>query len=287
MDGFLDELARGAVTGSVYGLIVLPFIFLWRSTRVFSLVQSQISIGIGLMVIRYGFNPVVGLLVVVLGIAAGLVTYGTAVVPVRRRGDTSHGTLVSTLALGLLFQAILIAVFGSVATIGTTPFSSLRFTLFTGTIYTYYSCALVVVCVLAGAVTSVALNRSDLGIQWRAMGDSRSLAGARGVRVVRMEAICFMVGGLGSAVVGLLVASQVPLEADNGLNFALDAFLVMGFAGLERPLAGAIGGIVLGMAETVMLAYWNAGIVNVVLVGALMAWLLVRGGVRGQTVREF
>jgi branched-subunit amino acid ABC-type transport system permease component len=102
-----------------------------------------------------------------------------------------------------------------------------------------------------------------------------------------MEAACFIVGGIASAIVGFLIASEVPIRADQGLDFALKAFLVMGFVGLDRPLGGAIGGLVLGMTEAVLLDHLNSGVTNAVLVGALIVWLVGREGVRAPLVREF
>jgi branched-chain amino acid transport system permease protein len=287
VEAFVDALARGAVTGAVYGLIVFPFVFLWRSTRVFSFVQAPISIFAALVIIELGLGAATAAMVVAAGAVLGALAYYVAVVPVRRRGDDTHGTLVSTLALGLLIQAILLAVFGGLAQVADTPFAAHGFQLFTGTSFSYYSVALVVLCLALGGGASVFLNRSDLGVQWRAMGDDRVLARTRGVRVRAMETQCFAIGGAVSAAVGVLVASQVPIAAPEGLSLALKAFLVMGFVGLDRPWAGAVGGLGLGMTEAVLLNYVNAGLTNVLLVGALMLWLVGRGGVGAQAVREF
>lgn len=287
MRDFVDALARGIVTGSVYGLIVLPFVFVWRSTRVFCLAQAQISIFAALVTAELGTTVASAGLALVIGAALGLLTYLLAVLPVRRRGDESHGTLVSTLAFGLLVQALMIAIFGGLSQVGDTPFGSLKFRLFTGTTFSDYSYALIVVCLLAGALASRFLTRSDLGIQWRAMGDDRTLAGARGVPVTRMEIACFVVGGIASGLVGYLVASEMPIRPDDGLDFALKAFLVMGFVGLDRPWAGAVGGLVLGMTEAVLLDHLNSGVTSAILVSALILWLVGRGGVRAAAVREF
>ena len=288
MTELADAIARGLVTGAVYGLIVLPFIFLWRSTRVICLSQAQISIFAALITINVGANFAGAGLALAIGLGLGIVTYAIAVFPVRRHGDEDfHGTLVSTLALGLLIQALLLAVYGGLAQVGSTPFGSPEFTLFTGTSFSYYSWGLVALCLLAGIGASLFLSRSDLGVQWRAIGDDRILASVRGIRVTRMELICFVVGGVASAAVGFLVASQLPIRADAGLGFALKAFLVMGFVGLDRPWAGAVGGLALGVGEAILLDHVTASLTSVLLVGALIVWLLMKGGVSARAVREF
>jgi urea transport system permease protein len=110
----------------------------------------------------------------------------------------------------------------------------------------YWRLTLVVVTVLAVALTAWLLNHTDLGLRWRATVRNPELAETLGVDTGRARTALFAVG---SAVAGLAGAMLAPLNTVTpqfGTRFLVTAFLVV-ILGRQGSLRGlVVAGVLLG-----------------------------------------
>jgi branched-subunit amino acid ABC-type transport system permease component len=280
MHTFLNALVRGIADGAVYSLIALPFALLVRSTRVFNLAQADISVLGILIAVEFGSSSRLGLLLAaVIAMAAGAVigagTHTFAIRPLRRRREELYGPLVATLAVSIILETFMLLRYGDVpAQLAQNPISG-RIGLGGYGNITVYELILVGLALALGVVGELWIRRADMGLKWRAMGEEPTLAASRGIYLRRTELISFIVAGVASGLVGVLVATEVPVVYSSGLSLALTVFLVLGFVGADNLGVVALGGIGIGCLEQLLTAYTSASITQVCEVALLLVWLLI------------
>jgi branched-chain amino acid transport system permease protein len=138
-----------------------------------------------------------------------------------------------------------------------------------------------VLAVALAVMTALALlfTRTSLGLQLRAAAFAPEVSRVLGVRVGRMVTIGWM---LSAAVAALAAMLLVPTEL--GLNpHATDMLFVYAFAvavvgGLDSPVGALVGGLVVGVAMTLVTGYLGATVAPIGVLVLLVGVLLVRPG---------
>ena len=103
------------------------------------------------------------------------------------------------------------------------------------------------------------LSKTDMGKSIRATAQDRDAALLMGVNVEKMRVVTF---GLGSALVGSAGCLFIPiyyLYPDLGGQFTLIAFVITILGGLGSTVGAIIGGIILGVFESVTSTYLGMG----------------------------
>jgi branched-chain amino acid transport system permease protein len=110
--------------------------------------------------------------------------------------------------------------------------------------------AFILAVVVTGAIF-LFLKRSDLGKSIRAAADNRTGALLVGIRVDRINNFSFGLGAATTGAAGALLIPLLPASPHLGHDFTLTAFVVVILGGLGNLLGALVGGIILGVAESV------------------------------------
>ena len=135
---------------------------------------------------------------------------------------------------------------------------------------------LVVAVVVMGAL-AVLFRWTSLGLQMRAAAFAPEVSRLLGVRVSRTVTV----GWVLSSVVGSLAALLL-VPTSLGLNpHATDSLFVLGFTvavvgGLDSPVGALVGGVVVGVAMSLVTGYLGAGLVPIAVLVLLVLVLLLR-----------
>lgn len=207
---------------------------------------------------HYGSQWVAFLVVIVLGVAVGLLnTLGVYVLRVH--------SLIWTLAVNLLLQGV--ALLYSNAAAPTTHVPSVAHFLAVGNLGGFPVAFLV--WAFCAALAMLALRRLPFGRRVYAIGNRQAAALLSGIRLGRVHAVVFIVSALGAAFVGLLLS-----------GYSSQAYLGMGNEYLLPPIAAVvIGGTRLSGGEGGY-AGSIAGALVVVLLQAVLITLAVSQGAR-------
>jgi branched-chain amino acid transport system permease protein len=102
------------------------------------------------------------------------------------------------------------------------------------------------------------LRYTDLGAAIRAVGQNREAAALCGVNVYRVYSFTF---GLGSAVLAITGAAMLPfyyVNSSMGTPLAIKSFIVVVLGGLGSVPGALVGGVLLGVVESVAAQFVTA-----------------------------
>jgi branched-chain amino acid transport system permease protein len=297
MQQFINTLVNGASLGSIYSLMALAMILVWRSTRVVNFAQAGqavLSTYIGLEVHRITHSYLLTLLIaIVFGAVFGALVDLLLVRPLMRRvGDGPIAAVAPVIVtLGLLgaLQGFVGLVwggeyrsfptglsqdgfkFGSIKI----PFSPFDLFILFSTLFVMLSFAYI-------------FQRSGLGLAMRAAAFEPEVAQLAGVRVARVRTIGWAFAGGAGALAGALITPTTLLAPNS-----LDLLLVFGFTaavlgGLESLVGGVVGGFLLGMGLALVVTYLGGSYTFMTAFVVLIAVLLLRprGLIGARSVRN-
>ncbi|GHB46683.1 branched-chain amino acid ABC transporter permease [Streptomyces viridiviolaceus] len=258
MTGLLDNLLNGVALGSVYALIALGFVTIFKASGVLSFAHGSLLLLGGYLVAvlhdDLGFAGALALAVVVTALVAGALDR----LVLQRVGTDSHAAHVQTIVtIGidiLLVTDLARRIGGDLLTLGD-PWGDSVTDLGPVTVADSRIAAIVVSAVaIAGAF---ALFRfTPWGLSLRAAAEDAEAAALMGVRLTRVRAIAWcLAGGLAALAAVFLVAFPAPgLERTTG-QIALKAFPAAILGGMASPVGALVGSMLIGLTEALVAGY--------------------------------
>lgn len=114
---------------------------------------------------------------------------------------------------------------------------------------TYNRLYILVFAIIVFFLLQLVLNRTNLGLQVRAVSQNRNMAKAMGIRTDWVDALTF---GLGSGIAGIagVALSQLTNVGPNlGQSYIIDSFMVVVFGGVGNIFGTLVGAFTLGIAN--------------------------------------
>jgi branched-chain amino acid transport system permease protein len=282
-------LFTGIGIGSIYAMVSLGFVLLIRSANVVNFAQGEFSmLGAYLMLILlvnfgvpYGVSLVVSVVLMgVVGVVFGLVTYW----PLRTRGQIP--VIISTIGAGILLENLVLATYGPSPQVLPGVFTTSG--VLVGDIFmdSQYITIILTAFVLVG-LQYLIFEKTMVGKKIQATSQDRETAGLLGIPViVLIFGIFFYSASLGG-LAGILVAPILFVNVGIAGIVALKAFAANIIGGFGSIPGAIIGGLVIGVAETLGAAYISVPYKDAYAFLILLAVLLVRPqGLFGERVAE-
>ncbi len=272
-----QQIANGLVLGSIYALSALGFTLIFGAARVVNFAYGTLLMLGGYATLGLtetaGLNYFAALIVAMLVMAAvGVVVFWIIVRPVMRRGDLAV-LLVTT---GLLY----VLRDGAVILFGTDPKQvdmGIDGILEIGDVVVTNQ-RLVVIGALVVLVLALylVLYRMRIGKALRAVAQNRAGAEAIGLNVSRVTAFAFALSGALACAAGGLLAAIYAAEPGMGDLPLLKSFVIVIFGGLGSVPGAIIGGLSIGLLETLAGSYVSFAFKDVFTFLVLIAVLLAR-----------
>lgn len=267
----------GVVIGSFYGIVGLGISFVFRVTKMLNLAHGGLVMFTGLgyaTAVRSGLSAVpAALLTIALGVALGLVQ-GYGMRPWLNDAKHLVGVFM-TLALGLLLEGVALLAFGR-DSLAAPPVVSLRAIHIHGAVITGPQQVLVAAVIICSLLFAIWFYKSHMGRVYRAIVDDELGAKSLGLSVNQFRSIAFGVGGLAAAVAAIattpptsIVYSAGPLILVNGLTASV-------LGGLANPLGALVGGILVGLVQSITVGEVSAVLELPVSLALLLVVLVAR-----------
>ena len=285
MDKLLQLVFSGAALGSVYALLALGFVVVFKATEVVNFAHG------GLLMVGAYFTarfrtvneypfPVALLLGVAVAVAVALVVERLFVRPVCRRSIVAAA--IMTIGVDVILQTDVTRRLGiDILPVGD-PWQSATVDVFGITIPQTRVAALIVAVVVMGGLFAW-FKLSDWGVAMRATAEDHHTAELMGVRLGRVSARVWLIAAVLATVAGLfLSAFPTPGVSPTTSTVALRAFPAAILGGLDSTGGAVVGGLLIGLAETLTQGYQDdlpflgQGFSSVMPYVVMVAVLLVR-----------
>ena len=290
--GFLQYFINGISIGSVYAIIALVYTMVYGIAKMLNFAHGDIiMVGayMSFCVTNYlGLPAVVGILVaMVVCTTLGIIIEGLAYKPLR--GTSSLAVLITAIGVSYFLQNAALLLWGSAPKTFTSVVTFAPIKLFGGQLTITGE---VIVTILASVAIMVGLTlftgKTRMGKAMRAVSEDRDAAQLMGINVNQTISMTFAIGSCLAAVAGVLLCSTVPtLQPTTGSMPGIRAFTAAVFGGIGSIPGAMLGGILLGIIETMTKAYLSTQFSDAIVFLVLILVLLVKpAGLMGKVVQE-
>ena len=260
MTRFLQSLAGGLGQGSIYALLALSFVIIFKSMRVINFaVPAQMILG-SYMVIYFG--NVLGInfwIALVLAIAVcALVALAIERLAIRPMiGKPVFAIAIITLGIDVLLRVIVSDLIGSNVRNVRDPWGLETFHL-GGVVIQERRVAMVVAAALVCGLLFLFFRYSRIGLAMRATAFDQEAALMLGISVGTVFALSWVIAGGLSAVAGMFVATGSGIDQQSAFVAlkALPAVILGGIDSIPGAVVGALAvGIFEGLSNTYQVEY--------------------------------
>lgn len=283
---FLQSLISGILIGGVYALIGIGLTIIFGVMRVINFAHGDL-----LMVGMYGtfylftlFNidPFISIVITM----PLMFLYGGFLQKVfinRILGSLPQNQILLTIGMGLIMSNGIMLAFTSDYKILSTDYSSSSFDVLGISIST----PLLISFAITAGITAVLywfLLKTDTGQAIRATAQDREAAQLMGINVKRMSIIAFGLGASLAGTAGALISPTYYIFPQVGSTFTLKAFVITVLGGMGSIVGATLGGILIGVAESIGGVYFGSGWKEVVVFVLFLLVLLFKpSGLMGKS----
>ncbi|MGI4815603.1 MAG: branched-chain amino acid ABC transporter permease [Janthinobacterium lividum] len=283
-------LIAGLTVGAIYALIGLGFTIVFSTIKIINFAHGEFVMAGGLLSAYLQAAYAVPLIVAVpLAIIAcgfiGLLVYQLGVKGIDRDDDPIAQVMI-TLGIGIVLKGAAQVAIGK-DTMFPPPFS-------TGTLLSIGDISISAQAgwVMASVLVLIALlywlqRHTWLGMSMRAVSINRYAATLMGVSPQRTATFAFVLAGVIGGAAGALLAPLASTNYENGIALGLKGFAAAMLGGLGSPFGAVLGGVILGISETLAAGYVSSAYKDAVSLILLLAILLLRPqGLLGKPLPE-
>jgi branched-chain amino acid transport system permease protein len=247
-------IVNGLLVGMMYALIALGFVLVYKATEAFNFAQGE-------FVMTGGFIAAAAVTVMPFWLAtivsvAGLVAFCFGLERVVLRpllGRPIIAVIMATIGVASLLRGVVVLLFGAGTRALEMPIQQTPFFLGPIMLPPIDIVGAVVSLIFFGIFTWLFLH-TRMGLAMRAVADNQQIASAMGIDIRRYFAIAWALTGVVSALGGVIWGSL--LGVDNQLAVVgLKVFPVVILGGFESAAGAIIGGLVVGVVESLSSGY--------------------------------
>jgi branched-chain amino acid transport system permease protein len=244
-------VANGILVGSMYALVALGFVLIYKATDAINFAQGEFVMFAGFLAAAMIHLAGAPWWLSAIVSVAGMVVFAFGLERVVLRpllGRPIIAVIMATIGLAYVLRGTADLAFGT--GVKTIPLPISSFPVHLGPLI------LPPIEIVGAGVSLTFLAafawfflRSRIGIAMRAVADSQQVATAMGINVRRYFALAWALGGVVSALGGVLWGSMLAVDTQLAL-VGLKVFPVMILGGLDSILGAVVGGIIVGVVES-------------------------------------
>ena len=287
---FVQLVISGIAQGCIYGLIALGFVLIYKATETVSFAQGELMMlgafcGLACMTFL-GFPFWLSVLSSIAAMAAfGVFLERLVIRPIL--GQPAFSVVMLTIGIGYVARGLITMIPG----IGTdthtlpVPYKDQIWKL-GGLVLNVEQMVVIAVTALLSGVLYLVFSRSKVGLAMQASSQNQLAAYYMGIPVKRLNGLVWGLAAAVAAIAGLLLAPITFVHANMGF-IGLKAFpaaVVGGFGSLPGAI---VGGLVIGIVESLSGFYLPDGIKDVAAYVVVLIMLMVKpNGLFGDKLRK-
>lgn len=287
---FLSNLISGLSLGSIYALIALGYTMVYGIAKMLNFAHGDI-IMVGAFTIIVSISTcglpvwVALILSVVICTVLGVVTERVAYKPLRKSEPLT--VLITAIGVSYLLQNLALLIFGSSQKSFPSIFdiSSVHIGDLSMSGESVVTLAVTIIIMIA---LSLFINKTRAGKAMRAVSEDKEAAELMGISVNKTISLTFAIGSALAAVAGVFYGATYGFIGPyTGSMPGIKAFVAAVFGGIGSIPGAMIGGLLLGVLESLSKAYISTELSDAIVFASLIVVLLVKPtGLLGKVIKE-
>ena len=279
MNIVLASVGFGLITTSILALAAVGFTLQFGATNVLNLAYADTmtaSAFVAYIAIQAGLSIWMALVAGALfGAVASAALNRFVYIPYVRRGTKLFGMVILTIAVSIIIQFGLMAIYGSdFYTLGNSLGTSYHFGPM---IFTATQLEIIAIAIVAMLAVHLTLTYTKLGKAMRATATDPYLARDCGINTDRIVDLVWLMSGLLCGLAGVVLVMNVTSFAVNtGNGFLIPILAVVILGGVGQARGAMLGALVIGIGSEVAGAVISPGYKSVIAFAILVVVLLVR-----------
>jgi branched-chain amino acid transport system permease protein len=257
MTDFLQFVFAGSALGARYALVALGFVVIFRATGVINFAQGGL-VALGAYV-AYHFAERVGLpfvlavlmAVIVCGLVGALIE---RLVLSRMVGQPAFAVIMITIGVLFVLEQLIPTLWGYGSHNLGDPWG-IETVDVAGLTFAVKDLWTLVIAGGALAAFFVFFRRSRYGLAMRAVAIDQEASLAQGIEVRTVVALSWAISGMVAALAGVTLTTGAAGVSPSISFIALAAFPAMILGGLDSPVGAVVGGLVIGVTQTLTAGY--------------------------------
>ena len=289
---FLQHLINGIYIGAIYAIIALGYTMVYGIAKMLNFAHGDvIMVGayMSYTVVSGMGLPVIPSVLIAMAVCTllGIVIEGLAYKPLR--GASSLAVLITAIGVSYFLQNAAQLIWGPAEIAFKSVVSSKPLVFFNGalTISMEVIVTLIVAVIIMVGLTMF-VNKTKMGKAMRAVSEDRAAAQLMGINVNKTISVTFAIGSALAAVAGVLLCSKVQsVWPTVGSMPGIRAFTAAVFGGIGSIPGAMLGGMLLGLIETMGGAFISTQFSDAIVFMVLIIILLLKpAGLLGKQVQE-
>src|SRR5690625_2107503 len=256
MTFFIQLLVAGIVVGSIYGLVALGFVLIYRASDALNLANGEfVLIGayVSVALIVNVNIPFIFALILTFLLSA-LVGVGVERLVLRPLKDAPVvSVIMATIGLSSLLGGVVTMIWGTQPKSFPDIFPATPVKISSVTIAPMYLWSFIIVTILL-IIFSVFFKFSKFGIAMRAVADDQQAASSMGININFVYAMTWAIAAIVASVGGILLGS---INGVSGMmaTIGLTVLPVVILGGLDSVLGAILGGFIIGVLQNLAGGY--------------------------------
>ena len=272
MSTWLQYILTGITMGSIYSLIGLGYVTIYRTSHVVNMAQGSFVMMGGFF--GYSLLKEIGLpywaSIILSIIAVMVVALGMYLLVLKRIMKSSLVNMIlATVGLSILIESLVLLKWGGYSK-PTPPFTGDKLLRLGGVHVKVQSLWVVGLMIVIFVLLYFFGQRTRVGKQMTATATNPNAARISGIPTQRMIILAFAISSAIGAIGGLAINSVIPLTYTSGALWGLTGFVAAILGGWGSSGGAVLGGLVLGIIQSVFAgvlpAGWQDGIAFVILI---------------------
>ena len=279
MNTIVPAIGFGIVTASILAVAGVGFTLQFGVTNILNLAYGDIMTAaafVAYLVTSAGLNVWLALVAgAAFGSVFSVLLNRCIYTPFVRRGTRLFGMIIVTIAVSLMVQNGLLAIFGA-------NFFSLKMPRpssvhIAGMVFTTVQLAIIAIAVVAMLLIHLLLRYTKLGKAMRATAADPDLARNCGIATDRVIDLAWAISGALCGLAGVILVMNVTAFTETtGAQFLIPIVAVAVLGGIGQPYGAMLGALVIGITSEVAAAIFNPEYKDVVAFVILVIVLLAR-----------
>ncbi|MBE6024640.1 MAG: branched-chain amino acid ABC transporter permease [Cellulosilyticum sp.] len=277
--GFIEQLINGLNLGSIYALMALGYTMVYGIAKMLNFAHGDIimvgAYTLSLVMTNLGMPPIIAILAsVVVCSLLGVTIEKIAYKPLRSASPLT--VLITAIGVSYFLQSVALLIFGSnkrkvesAITMSGIKIGALELT--------GESVVTLGVTILIMVGLTLFIKKTKLGKAMLAVSEDKGAAQLMGINVNQTISITFAIGSALAAVAGVLFVSSYGFVGPyTGSLPGIKAFVAAVLGGIGSIPGAMLGGIILGIIESLSKAYISTNLSDAIVFSVLIIVLLVK-----------